>query len=320
LVAEYGAKKWSVIAEKVPGRIGKQCRERWLNHLDTSVKKTPWTDVEDQLLLDAQKKLGNRWCEIARLLPGRPENAVKNRFNSLNNRGRVSADGRILTKSPSFGEILPERMSGQVSPSASSASDMPSKVSPKGASCNAFQKLVETAKSDGEDEHKENGDVQLSTQSISTASSSPSSTTDVVSTQTPIVTTATSTAKQPSPASVPEVSFFSSRAREVTSPIPLPALPAFALVVGPNVLSQQPMLHAARFHSIDNPPLSHQYASDMANPEYTRARLPPKKAVSIRRFSQAGSVSSDRSLTPSDEIGSGTIATGKRPRVEGART
>jgi len=88
LVAEYGAKKWSVIAEKVPGRIGKQCRERWLNHLDTSVKKTPWSEAEDALLLDTQKRLGNRWCEIARLLPGRPENSVKNRFNSLCNRGR----------------------------------------------------------------------------------------------------------------------------------------------------------------------------------------------------------------------------------------
>ncbi|KAH9261909.1 hypothetical protein BASA81_000565 [Batrachochytrium salamandrivorans] len=99
LVNEFGAKKWSVIAEHVSGRIGKQCRERWLNHLDASVKKTPWSDAEDDTLMAAQNRIGNRWCEIAKLLPGRPENAVKNRWNSLMNRRR-SAQGGSPPMSP----------------------------------------------------------------------------------------------------------------------------------------------------------------------------------------------------------------------------
>ena len=86
LVQRYGPKKWSQIALHVPGRKGKQCRERFKNHLDTSVKKTPWTSDEDKILLEAQSKIGNRWCEISKLLDGRPENAVKNRWNSLMNK------------------------------------------------------------------------------------------------------------------------------------------------------------------------------------------------------------------------------------------
>lgn len=56
LVREHGPKNWSFIAKNLPGRIGKQCRERWHNHLNPDIKKDRWTDEEDLAIVEAHKK------------------------------------------------------------------------------------------------------------------------------------------------------------------------------------------------------------------------------------------------------------------------
>ncbi|KAM7252654.1 hypothetical protein ACFE04_008163 [Oxalis oulophora] len=104
LVGQYGVKHWSAIASIMKGRIGKQCRERWFNHLRPDIKKEPWTEEEDMILIDAHRKLGNKWTEISKKLPGRPENTVKNHWNAVK-RKQIFPKGRVYHEEPTMLQV-----------------------------------------------------------------------------------------------------------------------------------------------------------------------------------------------------------------------
>jgi hypothetical protein len=62
---------WSTVASLIPGRSKQQCSYRWTRHLDPNISKEPITSHEYRVFLEAHGKLGNKWVDIAKLLPGR---------------------------------------------------------------------------------------------------------------------------------------------------------------------------------------------------------------------------------------------------------
>lgn len=70
-------------------RSGKQCRERYINHLDPTMKRSPWTTKEDRFLKDLYPELGTKWSQYMASIPGRSDNAIKNRYHVVS---RMNAD------------------------------------------------------------------------------------------------------------------------------------------------------------------------------------------------------------------------------------
>lgn len=118
-VAKEGATKWANAGTFINGRSGKQCRERWFNNLNPALNKGPWSQEEDELIYSLFQTHGSCWSVIAKSLPGRTENSIKNRFYSTlrklatSKRKTTPADGTpVINVTPAEAIVPPPDENG----------------------------------------------------------------------------------------------------------------------------------------------------------------------------------------------------------------
>jgi hypothetical protein len=89
LVSEHGQTDWGKISSLLGTRCARQCRERYRNYLDPTLRQEPWTGDEDQLLFEKFAEFGPKWALIQQFFDGRSEANVKNRWAQLMAKGNA---------------------------------------------------------------------------------------------------------------------------------------------------------------------------------------------------------------------------------------
>jgi len=89
---------WPQLAQMIPGRTSKQCRERWYEHLSPDIKHGPFSREEDDMMTQQYRLLGNHWTQIADKLPGRTPDSIKLRIRSTLMRTKTSSTDSLSSQ------------------------------------------------------------------------------------------------------------------------------------------------------------------------------------------------------------------------------
>ncbi|KXN87727.1 Pre-mRNA-splicing factor CEF1 [Leucoagaricus sp. SymC.cos] len=81
-IAKYGKNQWARISSLLVRKTPKQCKARWYEWLDPSIKKTEWSKTEDEKLLHLAKLIPTQWRTIAPLV-GRTAIQCLERYQKL---------------------------------------------------------------------------------------------------------------------------------------------------------------------------------------------------------------------------------------------
>jgi hypothetical protein len=92
--------KWSLVSQSMPDRTGKQCRERYVNHLNPRLKSCDWSPAEDATIFHLYNTCGSQWAKMSKMIPGRTDNGIKNRFHNLRRQLEREDEHRVRLSKP----------------------------------------------------------------------------------------------------------------------------------------------------------------------------------------------------------------------------
>ncbi|KAJ0256446.1 Myb domain protein 95 [Hirschfeldia incana] len=123
-INEYGLGDWRTLPKRAGlQRHGKSCRLRWLNYLRPGIKRGKFTPQEEEDIIRFHSLLGNRWAAIAKQMPNRTDNDIKNHWNSCLKKRLVRSGIDPMTHEPVVKAISSSTtLSPTLTPSSSSSS------------------------------------------------------------------------------------------------------------------------------------------------------------------------------------------------------